>query len=169
MKKNKNGFTLLEVVLSMAIMLIMATMIIEGFMSTLSYSANSALYARQGNANVASVNQVVAKKMVGKDKPGSSSGVSGVTNMGAKKLNLTLQKDSANAKFTVNTWKTTKSGKFISLNKGEESGNVSTNRYALSYSLPSDIKCPSCHKPDNLAISAKTGKWYCSECRVYCN
>lgn len=48
---NKKGFTLLEVMLAVAIMAIASTMIMVGFLTTMNYSRNSALYARVGSAN----------------------------------------------------------------------------------------------------------------------
>ena len=41
MIRNKKAFSLLEVLLAMAIMLIASVMIMQGFMSTYSYSGNN--------------------------------------------------------------------------------------------------------------------------------
>lgn len=48
---NKKGFTLLEVMLSVAIMAISSTMIMVGFLTTMTYSRNSALYSKVGASN----------------------------------------------------------------------------------------------------------------------
>ena len=48
---NKKGFTLLEVMLAVAIMAIASTMIMVGFLTTMTYSRNTTLYARVGSAN----------------------------------------------------------------------------------------------------------------------
>ena len=45
MIRNKKAFSLLEVLLAMAIMLIASVMIMQGFMSTYSYSGNTKVYA----------------------------------------------------------------------------------------------------------------------------
>lgn len=51
--KNKRGFTLLEVMLAVAIMAVSSTMIMVGFLTTMTYSRNSALYSRVGASNYA--------------------------------------------------------------------------------------------------------------------
>jgi prepilin-type N-terminal cleavage/methylation domain-containing protein len=48
-KVSKRGFTLLETMLSVAILLIVTLMVYEGFMSTLNYSGDTALADRLGN------------------------------------------------------------------------------------------------------------------------
>jgi prepilin-type N-terminal cleavage/methylation domain-containing protein len=41
--KNKKGFTLLETLLSVAILVIISSMMINGFMATITYSHNSSV------------------------------------------------------------------------------------------------------------------------------
>ena len=48
---NKKGFTLLEVMLAVAIMAVSSSMIMVGFLTTMTYSRNSALYSRVGESN----------------------------------------------------------------------------------------------------------------------
>ena len=48
---NKKGFTLLEVMLAVAIMAVSSTMIMVGFLTTMTYSRNSALYSKVGASN----------------------------------------------------------------------------------------------------------------------
>ena len=49
MKVSKRGFSLLETMLSVAILLIVTLMVYEGFMSTLNYAGDTALAERIGN------------------------------------------------------------------------------------------------------------------------
>jgi prepilin-type N-terminal cleavage/methylation domain-containing protein len=57
---NKKGFSLLEVMLAVAIMAIVSSMIMYGFMSSMNYANNSSIYARVGAVNTGrGYNQVV--------------------------------------------------------------------------------------------------------------
>lgn len=49
----KRGFTLLEVVLAIAIMLVLTTMMMNGFAATMSYSYHTSVYARTAASNYA--------------------------------------------------------------------------------------------------------------------
>ncbi len=48
---NKKGFTLLEVMLAVAVLSVASSMVMVGFLTTMTYSKNSALYARVGSSN----------------------------------------------------------------------------------------------------------------------
>lgn len=50
-KNNKKGFTLVEVMLSVAIMAIASLMIMQGFLSTMNLAHNSSVYSRVGGTN----------------------------------------------------------------------------------------------------------------------
>lgn len=50
-KKSKKGFTLLEVMLSVAILVIGSTMMLNGFMSTMNYSHNTSVFSRTASTN----------------------------------------------------------------------------------------------------------------------
>ncbi len=166
-KSSKKGFTLLEVMLAIAIMVVASTMILEGFLSTLAYSANTALYARQGGYNQKQMYQAVATKVGKNGDDGSKS----LTDTYGKSFNGTAHEIQMSGgvgtvKYRVNTWKSS----YTMTNKvNGEAGvdsNTSYNRYAVTYCLP-NIKCPTCGKSDHLAISAKTYKWMCTKCSVY--
>ncbi len=58
-KKNKRGFTLLETMLSVALLLIVTTMVYEGFMSTLQYAFNTQIHERAGDNAVSHVNSLL--------------------------------------------------------------------------------------------------------------
>ena len=148
MKKNKKGFTLLEVLLAVAIMLIASTMILQGFISTLVYSANTALYAKSGAKNTEKMYDTVAsKKGINKELGGA-----GVTT-----IKYTF--DGSTTTYRVNTW----SSKDLEAKLADGDSNTSFNRYAVTYALP-NLKCPKCGKVDNVGISQVTGNWICTKC-----
>ena len=49
--KSKKGFTLLEIVLAVSILMIMSTALVQGFLSTLQYSYDTSLYLRMSKSN----------------------------------------------------------------------------------------------------------------------
>ena len=50
-KKTKRGFTLLETLLSVALLVIISSMLMNGFMSTINYSHNTSVYAKSASTN----------------------------------------------------------------------------------------------------------------------
>ena len=58
---SKAGFTLLEVVLSIAIMLVMTTMMMNGFAATMTYSFHTSVYASTAASNYSKAIGVIAK------------------------------------------------------------------------------------------------------------
>ncbi|MBO7451756.1 MAG: prepilin-type N-terminal cleavage/methylation domain-containing protein [Clostridiales bacterium] len=152
MKLNKKGFTLLEVLLAVAILLIASTMVMQGFMSTLSYSGNTAIYAQYGGKNTTTANAKIAANKDKIDAEGTSS-----------PMDLSVSVSGSTKKVRVNTWKGTDSGTIVSGAYGEESGNTTENRYAVSYAMP-DMKCSTCHKGDKLRRNQGDLAWYCTRC-----
>lgn len=57
--KSKSGFTLLEVLLAVAILVTASAMIMHGFLSTLEYANNTSVYRRAGDANREEMNNVL--------------------------------------------------------------------------------------------------------------
>lgn len=167
-KSSKKGFTLLEVMLAIAIMVVAATMILEGFLSTLAYSANTALYARSGGYNQKQMYKAIAEKQ-GKN---GDSGAQTMTDSYMKSFSgspatITMTGSSiGEVKYRVNSWKSSHTLTSTMDNESDANVNTSYNRYAVTYCLP-DIKCPVCNKTDKLAISAKTYKWMCTRCSCY--
>lgn len=65
---SKKGFTLLEVILSVAIMLILTTMMMNGFAATMSYSYHTSVYASTAASNYSSaLSKLAAKSKAGMD------------------------------------------------------------------------------------------------------
>ena len=58
----KKGFTLLEVILSVAIMLILTTMMMNGFAATMSYSYHTSVYASTAATNYSNALSKLAEK-----------------------------------------------------------------------------------------------------------
>jgi len=54
-KKTKRGFTLIETLLSVALLIIISTMMMKGFMSTINYSHNTSVYSKSAASNYADV------------------------------------------------------------------------------------------------------------------
>ena len=162
-KSSKKGFSLLEVMLAIAIMLVASTMILEGFLTTLAYSANTALYAQCGGHNSKQMYEAVSTR-TGKNGDG---GAVSITEDGKRFSGtpgtLEMSGGMGTVKYRVNSWK---SSNTLTTFDGEPSNNSSFNRYAVTYCMP-DITCPYCHKKDHLAISAKTYRWMCTACSSY--
>ena len=49
--KTKKGFTLLEVLLATAILVIISSMLMEGFISAMGFSYNTSVYSRSASYN----------------------------------------------------------------------------------------------------------------------
>ena len=157
MKKNKKAFSLLEVLLAVAILLIASTMVMQGFMSTLSYSANTAIYAKSGATNTAAnYDKIVAG--TGTPKQATST---------PKDLTISGGTVGGAYKFRVNTWSSKTTGTIVTGGSyGEQTSNNSSNRYSISYALP-NMKCTHCNSGEFLAKNASDKKWYCTKCNKY--
>ena len=57
---SKAGFTLLEVILSIAIMLIMTTMMMNGFAATMTYSYHTSIYSNTAGSNYSTAIKAIA-------------------------------------------------------------------------------------------------------------
>lgn len=157
MKKNKKAFSLLEVLLAVAILLIASTMVMQGFMSTLSYSANTAIYAQTGAKNQSSTVQYIVAG-TGDPKQATSS---------PKNLKISGGTFGGTVTFRVNTWSSKATSTLVTGGAyGESAGNTSSNRYAVTYALP-NMKCSTCNSGEHLAKNASDKKWYCTKCNKY--
>ena len=93
-KSSKRGFTLLETMLSVAILLIVTLIAYEGFMSTLNYAGDTALAERVSNENAGSAYQKVA------DRTQAASKTAGTTTLGIQISGTDIE---ANLQVTVFT------------------------------------------------------------------
>lgn len=154
-KGNKKGFTLLEVMLAIAILLIASTMVMQGFLSTITYSFNSAVYAMDGARNSSSVN---------KDMSDAASSEDFLAPSGGKELKLSIGSgESAKSQtFSVMTWSSALHGSQDMKAAYAENGSAVSNRYSLGYTLPAAFKCPKCKSSAYLAKEEDTEKWFCN-------
>ena len=156
MCRSKKAFSLLEVLLAMAIMLIASTMIMQGFMSTLSYSGNTDVYAKDAAINSRNMYSVINQH---KNKNGDSAGGGATT--------FELNGDE-NIKFSVNTWSSKTASPASYSSTYAESGAPTSSKYAISYCLPAGLECPNCSSKTSLARDKNNGfKWFCKDCKVY--
>lgn len=158
MKKNKKAFSLLEVLLAMAIMVIASVMILQGYMSTLTYSGNTEVYAKNAVYNTNYMYTTVAQK----------SGKNGDTaDAGSGTASISLASASA-VNFSVNTWSATSASIPTFSSAYTEAGALTTSKYAVTYCLPAGLKCPKCNSSEHLARDKNHGlKWYCTVCNEH--
>lgn len=67
---SKRGFTLLETMLSVALLLIVSLIVYEGFMTSLNYSGDTALAERVSNDNAGTVYTTLSQKTSGSSEAG---------------------------------------------------------------------------------------------------
>lgn len=156
MKKSKKAFTLLEVLLAMAILICVSGMVMEGFMSTLKYSSNSAIYAHDGAKNSSSAYETISSKAGVKDP-----------NTNAKLITVG-NGTTTDYTITVNSW----SFKGTTGNSYAESGSSKvSNRYAITYTMPVGMQCTDCGTNEFLARdkydTANNYRWFCTKCGNY--
>jgi ribosomal protein S27AE len=124
-------------------------------MATLGYSANTAIFAKDGSANAAKAyTEINAKK--GKNK---QSGVSG--------SKLSLEDGGASKFYTVNTFSSKDHSNGAENVISDVSDNhLSSNRYAVTYAMPKGLVCPDCGSSEHLARDKNdaTNRWYCTDC-----
>lgn len=160
--KNKKGFTLLEVMLAVAILIIATSMILSGFLATFSYSNNTTVFAKLGASNYSKSVQSLASMSSITDvnsrfhTPGTTSITVSCSYSGAS---------NALSNFNVVLWKqTTASGGEGSLtyDATADASNVSTSRSSFTYS-PS--VCPGCNNGQGQLRKFKDTdgkiKWVC--------
>jgi prepilin-type N-terminal cleavage/methylation domain-containing protein len=159
MIRNKKAFSLLEVLLAMAIMLIASVMIMQGFMSTYSYSGNTKVYAQNAAANSSQMYNTIA----------AHRGKNGNIASGSA-LDVALTGLVGNPKFSVNTWSAQTLTVPTFSSAYTESGAATSSKFAISYCLPKDLECPNCHHKDTLARDKNdipSHRWFCTDCKVY--
>lgn len=154
--KNKRAFTLLEVVLAVAILLTASTMIMQGFMSTLQYSHNTSLMREYGNFNRKRVNNTLNAAQNRSYQP--ADGQFSMTISGDNVQPIVLRYSHDISYYT---------GGINDFNNGYyEQQPHSIAREAITYSLP---ECPNCHRTDTMRLEENFDNgfreltWFCSE------
>lgn len=155
---NKKAFTLLEVMLATAILLVVSLMVVQGFVSTMSYSANTAVYAKNGANNTG----IAYKKIA------DSKGKAPKADIGAT---ITMSDgDICDEAFTADIIKVVPATTGDATAKYAENSDFVTNRFCLTYTLPVGIHCGVCGSSDNIARDANDSpdyRWFCSTCKAY--
>lgn len=157
-KSNKKAFTLLEVMLATVILLITSLMMVQGFMSTLTFSANTAVFAKAGGNNTQSAYAKVAEKK-------------GVKDIGAGSP-LSLTASGYDFKVYVQSWSYTSGATSSEINAGagfgfqEANGPYTVNRHVVTYVQTNNKQCPnnSNHAIARNSNDAPDFRWYCTEC-----
>ena len=144
-KRNKKGFTLLETLLSVALLVIISTMMMNGFMATINYSHNTSVQAKSASSNQSSamsdlagyaskaeINKTTAYSLLDTDGVQGSFSYTGDSVAG---IPLILNKDN---KLTVKVFKyldnTTDLHDNLGLDQQKEDYNTKAdNRFSLTY------------------------------------
>ena len=158
MIRSKKAFSLLEVLLAMAIMLIASAMIMQGFMSTYSYSGNTKVYAQNAAQNSSNMYNKIAEHR----------GKNGDTDSGSA-IDISLDGLVGDPKFSVNSWSSTTLSVPTFSSAYTEDGAATSSKFSVSYCLPKDLECPNCHSKEKLARDKNdpNHKWFCTDCKVY--
>lgn len=179
-RKNKRGFTLLEVMLATCIMTICSTMIMKGFMSTMNYAHNNNVYNKMGAKNYNSAMSKVTKMVGYGDGDGLQKRIDELkTNGGAggvkEELELSIRAGGAGSdvngkKLVVKHWEFN-DNTGINLSdkvKGTyaEGASAVSHRHSFFFQ-PTIVKCPidDKHKVRYCVVQADATKngWYCRE------
>lgn len=173
-RSSKKGFTLLEVMLSIAILTIVSTMIMQGFLASMNYATNNSVYARLGANNYSTAIRKLAENS--SISPSSSRDAAllasatdmttinyGVTGGGGVSGNVRVERwrenDASDPHINV-------VGTAINDHTYDEggSGGVSNvlNRTSFFY-IPSESHvCGECGGPQSYGISWGTTGWFCN-------
>ncbi len=123
LQRTKRGFTLLETLLSVALLLIITLIVYQGFMSTLKLSTNTANYQKSANSANSSANQAL-------ESPNTASG-SATTITFIPPVGI----GSGPLVFPVKSTAVYPSPPTV-MDAEDSSGLVTTHRYAFSYISP---------------------------------
>lgn len=153
--KSKKGFTLLEVMLAVAILVITSTMIMHGYLSTLEYANNTSVYRSYGNANYSEMNDSLYSVAEGNSPLGARSTIT--LTSGTFNVDLTYVLSGSSDASSINRYGTGYT----------ENRPVSVSREAILYSQP---QCPDCHRYDTMRLEEYENPegeieyiWFCSD------
>lgn len=171
-KKTKRGFTLLETLLSVALLVIVSTMMMNGFMSSINFSHNTSVFAKSSGNNYKNamselgyyaVKAAVDKKTAYSTLDGQgASGTMTFTGTGVAGTNLILNSDGElKVKVFAKTNNDTNLHQNLGLsdyaeNYGGGDDSFSDNRYSFTY-IPSTNKDGDDHHTGEIRIFRKNG------------
>jgi len=119
----KHGFTLLETLLSVALLLIITLIVYQGFMSTLKLSTNTANYQKSANAANSTANLALANPNTAS---GSATTIAFIPPVGLGSGTILLPVNATGVYPVPPTV----------MDAEDDSGLVTTHRYAFSYISP---------------------------------
>lgn len=181
--KSKKGFTLVEVLLSVAILSMLSLMILNGFMATMNYSANTSIYSRVANSNqYKTMSQVAIYSNATVEERQAFDSPIAIKNTGGSNIVFKFQATPANLpNLSATKWReingaSSYGAQNIAAGLGYgESMTYADNRSSFFYTPAEALfKCPTCghYGYVNLYRHAGAKAYYCrwqnSE-GVYCN
>ena len=181
-KKTKKGFTLLETLLSVALLVIISTMLMNGFMSTMNYSHNTSVYWKSAGGNYAAAMSDLAEYAAHGSsgdnavKSDSYKKLSGETNdatlyftgLKGKELIITPKNDAGQRVINLKVFKETKNNTGLNdnvadideyeeyWNAGGGDSSYADNRYAFVY-YPACNNSDDAKHPGEIRIYKKNG------------
>lgn len=120
---SKRGFTLLETLLSVALLLIITLIVYQGFMSTLKLSTNTANYQKSANVANSSANEALASPNTAS---GTATTITFIPPVGIGSGPIVMPVNSTAVYPAPPTL----------MDAEDDSGLVTTHRYAFSYITP---------------------------------
>lgn len=182
-RSSKKGFTLLEVMLAVAILAIASTMIMNGFIATMGYSTNTSIYSRVGNTNYEkTITKIATYSNLSVADRYSDASANAIRSSGGTTTTMDYAASPANVPdMTVYQWReTTGASDYGAYNAAAtygygESMTYADNRTTFFYAPSSDLfYCTSCHHYGyiNLYRHAGTTAYYCRyqfDDGTYCN
>lgn len=137
---HKRGFTLLEIILAVAIMMIVSSILIRGFMATLQYSANTSMYTKAAANNYAMASHKIStySNAALESRYSAKSGTLSYTS------SVVVAGLDTNLGYTLTQFSTTEN--LLDLGNAyvaaESSQPVSARRTTILYTVG---ECPACH------------------------
>lgn len=182
-RSSKKGFTLLEVMLGVAILAIASTMIMNGFIATMGYSHNTSIYSRVGNTNYEkTLNRLATYSNLSVANRYSDASANAIRSSGGTTTTLDYGVSPANLPdMTVYQWReTTGASSYGAYNAAAsygygESMTYADNRTTFFYAPSSDLfYCTACHHYGYIGLYKHAGSkaYYCRyqfDDGTYCN
>lgn len=171
-KRSKKGFSLLEVMLAVAILAIASTMIMNGFIATMSQSTNTSIYSRVGNSNQEkTISKLSTQSNLSVEGRYSEASGNNIRSSGGTASTLDWAAGPANVPdMTVYQWReTTGASSYGAQSAGAQYGygesmSYSDNRTTFFYAPSEELFfCASCHHYGYIGLYRHAGSvaYYC--------
>ncbi len=163
---NKKGFSLLEVMLAVAIMAIASSMIMYGFVSSMSYANNSSIYARSAAYNARGNYYFITKTAHKERGSGATSryavlATDTATYGGSTKHTISIQGGSLNVDINARTFRMASNGPLTTDASPDPSGaTVNTATFNVGSSVVADSREGTGSYADATVADNRTGFFY---------